>query len=87
MRGIARDLEHQQGMPVEGEPRLFDVHVEKAPVMRPAGRYHYVVDRGRQVTEELFEGSSIGGVEGRCAQHFELARCAPQALRTAPGKD
>jgi hypothetical protein len=45
--------------------RLLEVHVEKAPVVRLAGRHHHVVDRGQHFTEEKFKGS--GSVASKAA--------------------
>jgi hypothetical protein len=86
VRGVARDLEHQQGMLVEGAPRLLDVHVEKASVVRAAGRDHHVVDGSRQATEEPLECRWIRGVEGCGAQHFELARGTLKSFGAATGE-
>lgn len=66
---------------------LLEVQVEKAPVVRPAGCHHHVVDRGRQVTEEPFDGSGIRGVEGRGAQRFELVCGALKAFGIPAGED
>jgi hypothetical protein len=74
-------------MRVEGAARVLEVHVEKAPVVRPSSRHHHVVNRGRQVTEEAFEGSGIRGIEGRAAQNAELACGALEALRIPAGED
>ena len=84
---VAGDVERQQEMSVEGAARLLEVQVEEAPVGRPAGRQHHVVDRGRQVTEELLEGSRIGSIEGRSAQSVELDRGASEGLGIPAGKD
>jgi hypothetical protein len=85
--GVAGDLEHQQGMLVEGATRLLEVHVEQAPVVRPASCHHHVVDRSRQVTEEPLEEGRIRGVESRGAQRVKLARGALEGLGTPAGKD
>ena len=85
--GIAGNLEYQQEVRVEGAARLREVHVDEAPVVRPASCHHHVVDRGRQVTEEPLERSRIRGVEGRGAQRVELARHALEALGVPAGED
>jgi hypothetical protein len=46
-----------------------------------------VVDRCRQVPEELLERTRLGGIEGRAAQRAELGRSALQALGVAAGED
>jgi hypothetical protein len=84
---VACDLEHLQEVAVEGEARLLEVHVEKVPVVRLAGRHHHVVDRARQVSEESLDRSRIVGVEGRCAHRFELAGGALEAFGIAGGED
>jgi hypothetical protein len=84
--GVAGDLEHQQEMLVEGAARPLEVHVEKTPIVRLACFHHYVVDRGRKVTEESLEWSRIGGVEGRYAQRFELAGGALKTLGIPAGE-
>ncbi len=66
---------------VDVAAHLREVHVEEAPVVRPASGHHHVVDRGRQVTKEPLEGSGIRGVEGRGAQRVELVRGALEAAR------
>jgi hypothetical protein len=87
VRRIARYLKHQHGVVVEGAPPLLEVQVEKAPVARASGCDHHMVDRGRQVTEETFEGSRISGIEGCGAQHFELGRRTSKALGIPAGED
>ena len=87
MGGVAGDLERQQEVLVDGAAHLLEVHVDKAPVVRPASRHHHVVDRGRQVTEEPLEGGRIRGIEGRGAQRVELARGALEALGISAGED
>jgi hypothetical protein len=83
---VAGDLEPQQDR-VEGVARLLVVHLEKAPVMRPAGCHHHVVDRGRQVNEESLECNRIGGVEGRYAQRLELVGDELETLGIPAGED
>jgi hypothetical protein len=46
-----------------------------------------MVDHGRQVTEESLEWSRIGGVEGRCAQRFELPGGLLKALGIPASED
>jgi hypothetical protein len=83
----AGDLERQQEVSVESVARLLEVHIEHTSVVRLAGRHHHVVNGGRQVTEELLEGSRVVGVEGRGAQRVELACGALETLRIPAGKD
>jgi len=85
--GESRDLEFQQEVRVEGATRLRQVHVEQASVGRKARCHHYVVDRGRQVTEEPLERSRIHGVEGCGAQRAELHRGTLEALGIPAGED
>ena len=44
LAGVARDLDHQQHVLIERAARLFEVHVDDAAIVRPASRYHYVLD-------------------------------------------
>ena len=74
-------------MGVEGKARLLEVHVEKAPIVGLAGCHHHVVDRGRQVSDKSFERSRVGGVEGRCAERFELTGGAQKRLGIPAGED
>jgi hypothetical protein len=46
-----------------------------------------MVDRARQATEELFDRSRIVGVEGRCAQRFELTSGELEAFGIPGGED
>jgi hypothetical protein len=85
--GVAGNLEHQQEVRVEGAAHLFEVHIKKATIVRLAGCYHYVIDRIRQVTEESFDGSRIGDVEGCYAQRFDLAGGVLKALGIPAGED
>jgi hypothetical protein len=72
---------------VEGAASLFEVHLKETPVVRPAGRHHHVVDRGRQVGEKLFEGCGVGGVEGRGAQSLDLLCRALEGFGIPAGED
>ena len=69
---------------VEGAARLREVHVDEAPVVRPASCHHHVVDRGRQVTEEPLEGSRLRGVEGRGGFRPVRISLAPSAAMSCP---
>jgi hypothetical protein len=84
---VACHLEHPQEVRVEGTAQLLQVHVEEAPVVRPAGCHHQVVYRCRQFSEESLQGSRIVGVEGRYAQRVKLAGGALQALGIPAGED
>ena len=87
LRGVAGDLDHQQDVFIDRAARLLEVQIDEAPVVRPASRYHHVVDRGWQVAEEPIEGGRIRGIEGRSAQRIELARGAFKAHGIPPGED
>jgi hypothetical protein len=80
-------LDHQQDVFIDGAARLLEVQIDETPVVRPASRYHHVVDHGRQVAEEPLEGCRISGIEGRGAQRIELARGAFKAPGISPGED
>ena len=84
---VSSDLEHLQKVRVEVAARLLEVHVEKTPVVRPAGGHHHVVDRRRQAPEESLQCSRIVGVERRSAQRLELPGGELEAFGIAAGED
>jgi hypothetical protein len=87
LASVAGDLDHQQDVLIDGAACLLEVQIDETPVVRPASRYHHVVDRGWQVAEEPLEGGRIRGIEGRGAQRIELARGAFKAFGIPPGED
>ena len=56
-----------------------EVHIGEAPVVRPTGCHHHVVDC-REVTEEPIESNGIRGIEGCVTQGIKLTGSAPEAL-------
>src|SRR5262245_33489842 len=85
--GVARNPECQQHVLADGEAGLLELDLPQGPVMRPGAGDHHVVDQGRQVSEESFQGSRIIGVEGGSAQRADLARGALEALAIPGGED
>ncbi len=55
MGRVPCDPEKEHEVLVQRAASLVDIHVDEAAVIRLAGCHHDVIDRGRQVTEELFE--------------------------------
>lgn len=76
---VARDVERSHEVLAEKIANLRQVHVGEAPVVRPAGCHHHVVDC-REVTEEPIESNRIRGVKGCGTQGVNLTGGVPQAI-------
>src|SRR5271168_1311736 len=66
-------------MLADNTAHLREVHIGEAPVVRPTGCHHHVVDC-REVTEEPIESNRIRGVEGRGTQGINLTGSVLEAL-------
>jgi hypothetical protein len=64
-----------------------EVELGQGRVVRAARGHHDVVDRRRQVAEELHEAVRVGGVEGRAPDRADLPRGVLEALLIAAGED
>jgi hypothetical protein len=73
-------------MLVQRLPRMSEVKVDDAPVVRTAGGHHDVINWGRKVAEELLDSRGIRGIEGG-GHRIDLARGALQGLGIATGKN
>src|SRR5215472_9321015 len=62
--------------------RLFDVELRQRRIIGTGAGNHHMVDRGRQLVEELPQAIEVGG-----AQRVELARGALEALGISAGED
>jgi hypothetical protein len=85
--GVARDVERQEQVVVDGAARPREVHLGQRRVVRAAGRDHHVVDRCRQVLEEPLQASRVRSVEGRGAPRPELVRSVLETVGIAARED
>jgi hypothetical protein len=74
-------------MVIQGPPRLGEVDLGQPGVVLAARGDHHMVDRVRQIAEELLQGGLIGGVERRRIHGSELERSSGQVLGIAAGED
>ena len=77
---LPSDLEQQQEVRTDFFACLRKIHIHEPRTVRPARSDHYRVDRPRQVTEELLEGSGVGSTEGYVTQRAKLCRGALETL-------
>jgi hypothetical protein len=66
---------------------LGRVHLEQRPVRRAAGGDHHVIDRCRQVPEEILQSSRVVDVEGRAAVRAHVLRRLREPVGIAAGED
>jgi len=77
---VPSDLERHQEVHADFFACLRKIHIHEPPTVRPTRCDHYMVDRPRQVTEELLEGSGVGGIEGYVTQRAKFCRGALETL-------
>ena len=78
--------DHQHRVLLDGPPRLVEVHVGQAGVVRAAGGHHHVVDGTVQALEERLQRRRVVGVErGGAPAPSALRRLEP--LLVAAGQD